>query len=52
MPFENGSRWAVIAAVAVALSIALRVIAGWVESRARTRVRAALESERGQSTER
>lgn len=39
MSFDVGSRWMVIASVAVALSVAMRLISGWIERRERERTR-------------
>ena len=40
MTFDVGSRWMVIALVAVALSVAMRVFSGWIERREREKTRA------------
>jgi hypothetical protein len=46
MVFAQGSRWAVIAGLAVGLSIGFRLFAAWVERRANARARAALGVDR------
>jgi hypothetical protein len=58
MPLESASRLVVIAALAVSLSVALRVMAAWLERRSAARAKRAardalaLDRQEGSSTER
>jgi hypothetical protein len=51
MMFAQGSRWAVIAGLAVGLSIGFRLLAAWVERRAGDRVREVLRAVRASASE-
>jgi hypothetical protein len=42
MTIDAGTQWVAIVSVAVVLSIALRLLSGWIERRERDRTRAAL----------